>query len=59
MYKKILLFITFFTLYSSVFASNTNILSKIENSIYGFDYSGDKSQSRIARLEKTVYGKGE
>ncbi len=34
-----------------------SIITKIENDIYGFDYSNDSAQSRVARLEKTVYGK--
>ena len=57
MHKKILLIITFLTLVLNVQASNTDILSKIENNIFGFDYSGDKIQNRVTRLEKTVYGK--
>ena len=32
-------------------------ISKIENSIYGFDYVNDSAQNRITRLEKTIYGK--
>lgn len=39
------------------FTANSSILSKIENDIYGYDYSKDNSANRIARLEKTVYGK--
>lgn len=31
-------------------------ISKIENELYGFDYNNDNADSRIARLEKTVYG---
>ena len=31
-------------------------ISKIENVLYGFDYNNDNANSRIARLEKTVYG---
>ena len=34
-----------------------SIITKIENDIYGFDYSNDSAQSRVARLEKNVYGK--
>ena len=37
--------------------NSTSIITKIENNIYGFDYSNDSSQNRISRLEKTVYGK--
>lgn len=32
-------------------------ISKIENDIYGFEYSNDSVQDRISRLEKTIYGK--
>ena len=32
-------------------------ISKIENEIYGFDYINDEINKRIARLEKTIYGK--
>lgn len=32
-------------------------ISKIENDLYGFDYINDEIKNRIARLEKTVYGK--
>ena len=34
-----------------------SLITKIENDIYGFDYSNDTVQNRISRLEKTVYGK--
>ena len=36
--------------------SQADTVSKIENDIYGFDYSNDIIQNRISRLEKTVYG---
>lgn len=32
-------------------------ISKIENDIYGFDYINDELKNRVARLEKTIYGK--
>lgn len=44
-------------LQSHALAANSAILTKIENDIYGYDYSKDNNASRIARLEKTVYGK--
>ena len=40
-----------------VSASNNDILSKIENDIFGFEYSKDSNQNRVSRLEKTIYGK--
>ncbi len=36
--------------------NNENTISKIENELYGFDYTKDSTQSRVARLEKTMYG---
>ena len=30
---------------------------KIENELYGFDYINDEIKKRVARLEKTIYGK--
>ena len=41
----------------SAFGSNSDVLNKIENEFYGFNYSGDKTQNRLERLEKAVYGK--
>ena len=38
-------------------ANNSSVISKIETELYGFDYTNDTSQNRVARLEKTVYGK--
>ena len=32
-------------------------ISKIENDIYGFDYTNDTLQDRVSRLEKFIYGK--
>ena len=32
-------------------------LSKIENNIFGIDYSGQNDSDRLARLEKSIYGK--
>lgn len=36
--------------------SNSQILDKIENSIYGFTYSKESEQTRIERLEESIYG---
>ena len=38
-------------------ANNTELITKIENNIFGFDYSNDKINNRVERLEKTIYGK--
>lgn len=59
--KKFYLIIYFIVLllfvFNPVFASNNDVMTRIENNIYGFDYSKDNTQNRISRLEKTVYGK--
>ena len=45
-------------IYVNPVGANTNdTLTKIENNIYGFDYSKDSNQNRVSRLEKTIYGK--
>ena len=62
--KKIITYIAIITyLFSfyplAVFAmSKTQIatISKIENNLFGFDYSNDSDTNRISRLEKTIYG---
>lgn len=61
--KKLLSFILI-SIYLSGFisypvdaASQSSTISKIENELYGFDYTNDSSQNRVARLEKTIYGK--
>ena len=41
----------------AVTQKSNSLITKIENDIYGFDYSNDSAQNRISRLEKTVYGK--
>lgn len=62
--KRMLLsiFIIIFTLCQpnfSLAASSTQSaeISKIENDLYGFDYSSEALQNRVSRLEKTIYGK--
>lgn len=37
-------------------ASNPEILNKIENSLFGFEYSGDDEATRVTRIEENVYG---
>lgn len=44
------------TTFASSNTQNAEI-SKIENDIYGFDYINDELKNRVARLEKTIYGK--
>lgn len=36
---------------------NLSELTKIENNIFGFDYSNEETKARVARLEKNIYGK--
>lgn len=59
--KKILSYlfiIAYLSSFSVIYAApQSSTISKIENDIYGFDYSNDSSQNRVARLEKTIYGK--
>ena len=60
MLKKIQFFviILFISVNISVYAaSNAEILNKIENDIYGYDFGKDNINNRVLRLEKTVYGK--
>ena len=45
---------------TEVYSANqiqTAEISKIENNLYGFDYTNDELKNRVARLEKTIYGK--
>lgn len=50
----ILVLIPCIPVYSAV---NTNTITKIENELFGFDYTNDNSKSRVERIEKTIYGK--
>ena len=52
---SVIILIFFITM--PVFATNLDAITKIENNLFGFDYSGDSNQARVARLEKTIYGK--
>ena len=63
--KKFFLYILFILLFN-IFTPPENFaagqtqtaeISKIENNLYGFDYSSDDLKNRVARLEKTIYGK--
>ena len=63
MKKFLTLFLITFQLFSFIqldcFASSNNIktITKIENELFGFDYSNDSELNRIIRLEKNIYGK--
>lgn len=37
-------------------ASNTEILNKIENSLFGFEYNNEDEATRVNRIEENVYG---
>lgn len=54
-----LIFLSFLFPHSAVATSRiqTAEISKIETSIFGFDYVNDELSTRIARLEKAIYGK--
>ena len=46
-----------FALPSPVLAGvNTATIEKLENSLYGFTYSGESENSRLDRIENSVYG---
>ena len=49
-----------FMIFNPCYATNPTQsaeISKIENDMYGFDYLNDNLNNRVARLEKTIYGK--
>lgn len=57
--KKILLTLIFMNLLfapCTFAASNTEILNKIENSLFGFEYNNEDEASRVNRIEENVYG---
>ena len=57
--KKILIILYILCCFP-VFGANFNAeISKIENNLFGFDYTNDTEKNRIERLEKTVYGKAQ
>lgn len=37
-------------------ASNVEILNKIENSLFGFEYNNEDETARVSRIEENVYG---
>ena len=37
-------------------SSNIQIIDKLENSLYGFTYSGESENERLDRLENSIYG---
>ena len=57
--KKILivfLFTILFGFHFSIVSANPDSLTKIENALLGVDYSNQKTEQRLARLEEFVYG---
>lgn len=57
--KKIILVITLTLIFNnSVWAltANQTTLGKIEDNLFGFQYSGEKDITRLERIENTVYG---
>lgn len=60
MNKLLYIFIPIIMFFSCPVMANSTIeasITKIENSIFGYDYSKDSSTKRLERLEKTIYGK--
>jgi hypothetical protein len=64
MKKLFIIFITIFLLelflpIITIAATKTRVaeISKIENELYGFDYIKDDFETRLKRLEETIYGK--
>ena len=62
--KKLLIYLSIFTYLFSFTSVNTYAsithnteISKIENELFGFDYKNEDINKRVARLEKTIYGK--
>ena len=58
--KKLILSVAIIMLFAPQTLSltaNQTILGKIEESLYGFQYNDENTQSRLNRLEQSVYGK--
>ena len=41
----------------SAFETKTDPLTKMETSVFGMDYSNQKTEDRLSRLEETIYGR--
>lgn len=55
--KKIIIFLALILSCNAALAGpNSAILDKIENSIFGFTYSGEAENTRLERIEENVYG---
>ena len=57
MFKKLFIFFVYLFVCLNVQSATVDTLNKIENDLYGFNYSKDKTLNRVERLEKTIYGK--
>lgn len=57
MFKKLLIFLIYILFSLNVQATTVDTLNKIENDLFGFNYSKDKTINRVERLEKNIYGK--
>jgi len=56
--KKFVLLLIFMLNCQIVFAgANSQILDKIEDSLYGYTYSNESDTARLSRLEEKIYGK--
>ena len=57
--KKLVLFIIFLAFINTPIqgvTTNSTLLDKIENSIFGYTYSDEADDKRISRIEENVYG---
>ncbi|MBQ6516311.1 hypothetical protein IJI31_03935 [bacterium] len=55
--KHIIYAIILMVLFLNLPSYANNTLSKIENSLFGIEYTGQNDSERLARLEKSIYGK--
>lgn len=57
MKKFVLLLIVMLNCQIVLAGQNSQILDKIEDSLYGYTYSNESDSSRLSRLEEKIYGK--
>lgn len=57
MKKFVLFLIIMLNCQITMAGQNSQILDKIEDSIYGYTYSNESESSRLSRLEEKIYGK--
>lgn len=52
----LVLFLSLFCSLSFAASTNSQLFDKIEKSLYGYTYSNESEQTRLNRIEETVYG---